>query len=68
MDDLERALSVDAPPEAETYRKGVELIHRQLAELLVKRGVTPIEAIGADFDPRFHEAVVHEDSPDHRPR
>ena len=30
------------------------------------RGVKPIEAVGADFDPRFHEAVVHEASADHR--
>jgi molecular chaperone GrpE len=45
---------------AEAYRRGVELIHRQLIELLRKRGVRPIEAVGTDFDPHYHQAVVHE--------
>jgi len=65
-DDLERALEVPASSDAEVYRKGVELIHRQMMELLRKRGVTPIEAVGADFDPRIHQAVVHELSARHR--
>jgi molecular chaperone GrpE len=45
---------------AEAYRKGVELIHRQLLDLLRTRNVTPIEALGTTFDPRYHQAVVHE--------
>jgi molecular chaperone GrpE len=44
----------------------VELIHQQMADLLRKRGVKAIEVVGTDFDPRFHQAVVHEVSPDHR--
>jgi molecular chaperone GrpE len=61
VDDLERALNADAGSEgAEAYRRGVELIHRHLLELLRKRGVRPIEALGADFDPHFHQAVSHE--------
>jgi molecular chaperone GrpE len=61
VDDLERALQADPGSEgAEAYRRGVELIHRQLLELLRKRGVRPIEALGADFDPHFHQAVSHE--------
>ena len=63
IDDFERALSVEAPPEAGPYRTGVELIHRQLGELLRKRGVTPVEALGADFDPHQHQAVAYEESP-----
>src|SRR5262245_58959567 len=51
LDDFERALAAPAPPEARPYRAGVELIHKQLAELLKKRGVTKIDALGADFDP-----------------
>ena len=35
-------------------------------DLLRKRGVTPIEALGADFDPRFHQAVSQEASDSHR--
>ena len=61
VDDLERALKADTGADgAEAYRKGVELIHRQLIEILRKRGVQPIEALGADFDPHFHQAIAHE--------
>lgn len=61
VDDLERALKADTGTEAtEGYRRGVELIHRQLLDVLRKRGVRPIEALGADFDPHFHQAVSHE--------
>ena len=62
VDNLERALQAPSGPEAAGYRAGVELIHRQLADLLRKRGVTPIEALGADFDPRLHQAVSQETS------
>jgi molecular chaperone GrpE len=61
VDDLERALKADAGGEgAEGYRRGVELIHRQLLEILRRRGVKAIEALGADFDPHFHQAVAYE--------
>ncbi len=60
VDDLERALHVDAGEGAEAYRQGVELIQRQLADILRKRGVKPIESLGADFDPYYHQAVSYE--------
>jgi molecular chaperone GrpE len=61
VDDLERALKSEPGADGtEGYRRGVELIHRQLLEILRKRGVRPIEALGADFDPHFHEAVSYE--------
>jgi molecular chaperone GrpE len=67
LDDLERALKAEAGPEgAEVYRRGVEMIHRQLSEILRKRGVRPIEAIGTDFDPYYHQAVAHEPAAGHR--
>ena len=60
-DDLERALKAEAGTEAaEAYRRGVELIHKQLSEILRKRGVRVIDAVGADFDPHYHQAVVYE--------
>ena len=64
IDNLERALA--AAPDADPLRKGVELTHKQMMDLLRKRGVKPIETLGVDFDPRFHEAVIHEPSSDHR--
>jgi molecular chaperone GrpE len=72
VDDFDRALRVDAPGNPDddldlgAYRKGVELIHAKLNNLLRKRGVRPIETLGTDFDPNLHQAVIHESSPDHR--
>jgi molecular chaperone GrpE len=60
VDDLERALKADAGEGGDAIRRGVELIHKQLAETLRKRGVKPIDALGADFDPHFHQAVAYE--------
>ena len=61
VDDLERALKADAGSDAGTaIRRGVELIYKQLLDTLRKRGVTPIEALGQDFDPHFHMAVTYE--------
>ena len=61
VDDFDRALAADAPPEAQSFKAGLELIQRQLAELLKKRGVTNIDALGADFDPHLHQAVAYEE-------
>ena len=66
LDNFERALLASSGNEAEPLRKGVELIYKQMVDFLRKRGVTPIEALGADFDPNFHQAVIHEASPSHR--
>ena len=66
MDDLERALKATPGADADSFRKGVELIHQQMLELLRKRGVKPIDAVGVEFDPRYHQAIVQESSPNHR--
>lgn len=74
VDDLERALGAASDTQAaadpaaalKAYRQGVELIHRQLLSLLEKKGVTPIVALGADFDPHLHQAVTQEVSAGHR--
>ena len=66
IDNLERALQAPSGGESDGLRKGVELIHRQMLDLLRKRGVKPIEALGTDFDPNIHQAVVHELSDQHR--
>lgn len=64
VDDMERALRAEGSDEG--IRKGVELIHKQLLEVLRKRGVRPIDALGADFDPHYHMAVAHEPANDRR--
>ena len=63
IDDFERALQIDAPG-AGSYRQGLEIIHRGLMDMLRKRGVTPIEAVGTSFDPQVHQAVAYEEAPD----
>jgi molecular chaperone GrpE len=42
------------------------LIYRRLSDILQKRGVRPIEALGADFDPYYHQAVSYEPAPGRR--
>ena len=75
VDDFDRAIAVGGSEAgasdagdagAASYRKGVELIHAKVEDVLRKRGVTPIVALGQDFDPNLHQAVAHEASPGHR--
>jgi molecular chaperone GrpE len=74
LDNLERALGSagdtlnagDPAAALAAYRAGVELIRKQFLDLLKKKGVTPIDALGADFDPHFHQAVTREASEAHR--
>jgi molecular chaperone GrpE len=60
IDDFDRALTMDAGDGSAQYRKGIELIHGKLHEILKKYNVKPIDALGAQFDPNLHEAVIHE--------
>ena len=62
-DDFDRALAAEAPPEAQSLKAGVEMIQRQLGEVLKKRGVSTIDPLGADFDPYLHQAVAYEEAP-----
>jgi molecular chaperone GrpE len=66
VDDFDVALAVDAGEGAAAYRRGVELIHSKLHDMLRKYDVRPIVALGTDFDPNVHQAIIHEVSPDHR--
>ena len=66
LDDLERALETEADTAAAAaYRTGVELIHKQLLDLLARRRVVPIDTAGGDFDPHYHQAVAYEASAGH---
>ena len=58
LDNLERAIASMAD---EADKKGVEMITRQLKDVLTQGGVTEIEADGCDFNPEFHEAVMSEE-------
>ena len=58
LDDLERALQ--NRPDGDAWANGIELIARKLQNMLDVEGVKRIEAAGAEFDPKFHEAISHE--------
>lgn len=60
VDDLERALAADTGDAAGGFHQGVQMIYKQMLDVLARRGLEPIDAIGQDFDPNIHEAVVYE--------
>lgn len=64
LDNFERALGQEAEvsenEELKNYAKGMELIFEQLKGALEKAGVKEIEALGEDFDPNVHNAVMTE--------
>ena len=57
LDDLERALEAAAEHEEAKLEEGVQLVHRSLASLLARQGLTEIGTEGA-FDPHVHEALL----------
>ncbi len=59
IDNFERALKVESSDKA--LYAGVEMIYKQIMGVLEKLHVTPIEAIGKEFDPNFHNAIMHID-------
>ena len=66
LDNFELALK--AKGSADQLRSGVELIVKQMEEILRQMQVTPVPTVGEEFDPRYHEAlgsVERDDMPDH---
>jgi molecular chaperone GrpE len=55
LGESERALRGSARPDE--VLDGLKIIHKEFLRILAKHGVTPIEAVGKPFDPRFHEVV-----------
>ena len=60
IDNFERALLHGAA--GDSFAEGMNMIFKQLQGVLEKAGVKEIEALGLDFDPNFHNAVMTEDS------
>ncbi len=59
LDNFKRALSVENDnSDFESYSKGIKLIYNQLDTLLKEHGLEEIEAVGGEFDPELHEAVM----------
>ena len=65
--DSERSLEASESKEFKHFLHGVELISKQLNEVLESFGVQPIAAVGERFDPHIHEAVVTEATDEYEP-
>jgi molecular chaperone GrpE len=65
--DAERSIESSESKEFRHFLHGIELISKQLTDVLESLGITPIEAVGQRFDPHIHEAVVTEPSEKYEP-
>lgn len=66
LDNFERALSVSAAS-VEDFRTGIEMIARQLADVLERTGLQAIDPAGEPFDPLFHEAIARVETDEAEP-
>lgn len=65
VDNFERALdAMGKATEVSQVHAGVELIYRQMQDMLTKNGVSPMNAQGQPFDPNLHEAIAQAENPE----
>ncbi len=65
LDAFDRALAGLGDGANAEYRKGFELIRRQLWDALAKQGLTRIESVGKEFNPHFHHAIETVETSEH---
>jgi molecular chaperone GrpE len=65
IDGFEHALAAHREAEYENYRKGFELIYKQLLDNLTKLGAERIDPLGKPFDPHLHQAVDRAETTEH---
>ena len=65
MDNFERALQHNDESEDKKFAEGIDLIYKQLKNVLEKNNILEIKAEGEDFNPNFHNAIMAEDNPDY---
>jgi molecular chaperone GrpE len=65
LDGFEHALAAHREAEYENYRKGFELIYRQLMDNVAKLGAKRIDPLGKAFDPHLHQAVDRVETTEH---
>jgi len=66
IDGFEHALAAHREAEYENYRKGFELIYKQLLDNVTKLGAERIDPVGKPFDPHLHQAVDREETSEHK--
>ena len=65
LDNFERAMQVDVSSEdAQALYKGVEMVYKTLIAATEQEGLSIIPAVGAEFDPNVHQAVMQESDPE----
>lgn len=62
LDNFERALDSECKDDA--YAEGMKMIFKQLTDILTASGLEEIDAVGQDFDPNFHHAVLTDSNDD----
>jgi molecular chaperone GrpE len=65
IDGFEHALAAHREAEYETYRKGFELIYKQLLDHIIKLGSERIDPVGKPFDPHLHQAMDRTETTEH---
>lgn len=60
VDNFDRAMGAVSGSDDEQVKTGIEMVHRQLQQVLSQYGVKPLETDGQPFDPTQHEAVMQE--------
>lgn len=59
LDNFERATKVEADNEqTKSLLQGMDMVYKSLLDALKKEGIEPIEAVGKEFDPHLHQAVM----------
>ena len=66
LDGFDRALRHRDADVPEQFYQGMELIHKELTDVLTRAGLTPLETLGKDFDPHLHQAVETVEAGEHR--
>lgn len=62
VDNFERGLV--SAEEGDAFAEGMQMVYKQLMTTLTEMGVQPIEAVGQEFDPNLHNAVMHVEDPE----
>ena len=63
LDNFERALKLEADNEqTKSLLQGMDMVYRSLLDALKREGIEPIEAVGKEFDPHFHQAVMKDEN------
>lgn len=66
LDNFERAMdSSNSSQDFESLKKGIEMVMRQMKQVMEEEGLQEIEAVGQPFNPEFHQAVMQVESDEH---